>query len=451
MPEKACPAMTPPDPAPRRYPPFVTLVRRSSGGRDRIPPGQTPEAIETWLLGPAMAGEDLLTLFEELAWRLVGAGLPLARASLHTGTLHPQLYGFAWNWDRTDGLCDEVRVTAAALATDAYRRNPLFHVIDQGQAFRGNPQEAQVAARYPLMADLAGQGITDYAALPLRSGGAYHNAATLGSDREGGFGEAGFATLQRLFRLFALHVERHIVLRIAGQVLDTYLGRAAGGQVLRGTIRRGDGLPIRAIIWISDLRGFTDLVERLDGREVIAVLNAYFERMAGAVMAHRGEILKFMGDGLLAVFPLDRFEDRAAAAGAALAAANLAIADIGRLNEQAPPDLAAIDGWAPLRSGIALHEGELFFGNVGAPDRLDFTVIGAAANAASRVEALSKVLDREILVTEAVARHLQAPLDHLGSHRLRGFQDPVALFAPPPAAASPAGHSGDPGLNPLQQ
>lgn len=439
-----------PDPAPRSYPPFVTLVRRSSGGRDRVPREQTPAAVEHWLLEGAMAGDDLLTLFEELVWRLVAAGLPLVRASLHTGTLHPQLYGFAWNWDRADGLCDEVRVTEDALRTDAYRRNPLFLVIDRGQAFRGNPQETAMAARYPLLADLAGKGITDYAALPLRSGGAYHNAATLASDGPTGFGEEGFAVLQRLYRLFALHVERHIALRIAGQVLDTYLGGAAGGQVLRGTIRRGDGRAIQAVIWISDLRGFTDLVERLDGRQMILVLNAYFERLAGAVMAQGGEVLKFLGDGLLAVFPLDRFVDGDAAARAALAAARAALADTDRLNAQPPAELAAIDGWAPLRSGIALHEGELFFGNVGAPDRLDFTVIGAAANAASRVEGLCKTLGRPVLLTEAVARRLQVPLEHLGRHRLRGFQEPVALFSPlsAPAGSDLSGHPGDTGLSP---
>lgn len=220
------------------------------------------------------------------------------------------------------------------------------------------------------------------------------------------------------------------MLRIAGNVLDTYLGAAAGRRVLGGSIKRGAGEPIRAVIWASDLRGFTDLADRLDGRAMIALLNAYFERLAGAVIAHDGEILKFIGDGLLAVFPFTAFPDEAKAAEEALSAAEDAQAALARLNVEAPAELAGIDGWRPLRTGIALHEGEVFFGNVGAPERLDFTVIGGAVNAASRVETLTKTLGRSILITEPVARRLARPLDPLGAHALRGVAEPVSIFSP---------------------
>src|SRR5690606_32026292 len=156
---------------------------------------------------------------------------------------------------------------------------------------------------YPLVAELARQGITEYAVFPLRAGGPYHNAASLATDRPGGFTPAEEAALERIARLMALHVERHILQRIAGTVLDTYLGPAAGGGGLRGTIRRGSGQTIHAVIWVSDLRGFTDLADRLSGPDMITLLNAYFERLAGAVLEAGGEVLKFIGDGLLAVFP----------------------------------------------------------------------------------------------------------------------------------------------------
>ena len=384
--------------------------------------------VESWLLTDALGEEDVLPFFEQLCWRLVAAGLPLDRASLHVGTLHPQLYGFGWNWNRVDGLCDEVRVAEAALANDSYRRNPLFHVIEKGEAFRGRTSDA--AQRYPLMAELAGLGYVDYAAIPLRAGGAYHNAATVATKRDGGFSESQFKDLTGMLRLAALHVERHIALRIAGNVLDTYLGAAAGGRVLRGSIKRGAGEPIRAIVWASDLRGFTDLADRLDGPDMIALLNAYFECLAGAVLAHDGEVLKFIGDGLLAVFPYSAFADERAAAGAALAAAQGALQAIDRLNAD-PQVLAHVAGWRPLRTGIALHDGEVFFGNVGAPERLDFTVIGRAVNAASRVEALSKSLGRSILVTEPVARLLDRPLEPLGEHELRGLAAPLSIYGVP--------------------
>ncbi len=418
------------DPTPRSYPVSVTLRRRSARGPAAAPAGQSFDRIEEWLLGDAAAENDLLEFYESLVWRLVAAGMPLDRASLHVGTLHPQLSGFAWNWNSTDGLCDEVKVAEAALKADSYRRNPLFAVIDRGEFFRGRTDDRVARARYPLMDDLAKQGIVEYIALPLRAGGTYHNVATIATRRSEGFTDGQLADLKRILRLFSLHVERHIARRIAGNVLDTYLGAAAGSRVLDGAIKRGAGEAIRSIIWISDLRGFTDLTERLSGPDMIALLNAYFERLAGAVLDHGGEVLKFIGDGLLAVFPFASYADEPAAARAALDAAEQAVAALARLNERPSPEVAGITGWRPLRTGVALHEGEVFFGNVGAAERLDFTVIGRAVNAASRVEGLSKSLGRDILISEMVARRLDRPLDELGRHELRGVAEPMAIYSP---------------------
>lgn len=423
------------DPAPRRYSPGVALLRRSDRGAAAAPIATTVSDVEAWLLSDAMSEDDLLPLFEALAWRLAAAGLSLDRASLHIGTLHPQLYGFAWNWSRLDGLCDELKVPEAALGSDSYRRTPLFRAIEHGEAFRGDLTDPAIRERFPFMAELAGQGFTDYVLMPLRAGGAYHNVATVATQRPGGFTHQRLASLGRIFALFALHVERHIVLRLAGNVLDTYLGVAAGGQVLRGSIKRGAGEPIRAIIWASDLRGFTALADRLPGPDMIALLNAYFERMAEAVMNHGGEVLKFIGDGLLAVFPFSVFASEKAAAEASVMAAEHALAAIERLNTKPPDELKDVSGWRPLHTGIALHEGKVFFGNVGAPERLDFTVIGPAVNMASRVEALSKGVGRPLLITEPVARLLDRPLEELGEHKLRGVEQPVALFA---TSAKPA-------------
>jgi adenylate cyclase len=417
------------DPAPRSYAPSVSLLRRATGGPSTAPATTTVEEIEAWLFTDALREDDQLALFESLVWRFVAAGLPLERASLHVGTLHPQLFGFAWNWNRTDGLCDEIKVTEAALQTEAYRRNPLFRVIEFGEAFRANPQDKETAERFPLMADLARQGISEYLAVPLRSGGAYHNAATAATKQADGFSDRQRGDLNRILRVFAMHVERHIALRIAGNVVETYLGAAAGRRVLQGSIKRGAGESIRAVIWMSDLRGFTDLSDRLDEHDMIVVLNAYFERLAGAVMAHDGEVLKFIGDGLLAVFPYAAFGGEREAALASLAAAEEAMEAIERLNV-APSELAGIEGWRPLKTGIALHDGEVFFGNVGAADRLDFTVIGRAVNAASRVESLSKSVGRSILITAPVARQLDCPLDDLGAHTLRGLSAPVSIYSP---------------------
>ncbi|MGF1641006.1 MAG: adenylate/guanylate cyclase domain-containing protein [Rhodospirillales bacterium] len=419
------------DPSPRTYPPTVTLRARSARGQSLAPFAQTPEEVESWLLQGAAGTDDLLALFEEFVWRLVAIGLPLDRASLHVGTLHPQLLGFAWNWNIADGLCDEVQVAAEALQNDAFLRSPLAVVFRTGEPLRIDPALAEAAERFSLVPDLRALGITEYVALPL-GGRGYHNVTTVATRRAGGFAPEQFHTIECLLRLLSLHVERHIALRIAANVLRTYLGADAGRQVLEGTIRRGEGRRIAAVIWASDLRGFTDLSDRLDPPAMLAVLNAYFAAMVGTVQENGGEVLKFMGDGLLAVFPLDRtYGGRSApemAVTAALAAQE-AVADLCRIP---PPEIAGLDGWRPLRSGIGLHEGEVFFGNIGAPERLDFTVIGQAVNTASRVEGLTKVLGRPILMTAAVARGLADPPENLGLHVLRGLAEPVEIFAPLP-------------------
>ena len=423
------------DPAPRSYPTAVTLLRRARRGAAAAPEGTSLAETEAWLLGPAAGEDDLLALFESLVWRLAASGLPLDRASLSIGTLHPQIFGFAWNWERADGFCDEVKVDEASLRTDSYRRNPISQVIERGEAFRGRADDPVLAERHPLLKELAAQGFTEYLALPIRAGGAYHNTVTFATKQPAGFSDKDLAALERLLALFGLHVERHIALRIAGNVLDTYLGGLAGRRVLEGSIKRGTGEAVRAVIWVSDLRGFTGLTDRLSGREVTLVLNAYFDGLAGAVLSQGGEILKFIGDGLLAAFPFERgYPDDRGAAEAALTAAEEALQAIAAINDSPPEALRGIQGWAPLRSGIALHEGEVFFGNVGAPERLDFTVIGRAVNEASRVEALCKSLNREILITEPVARRLtrppDSPLEDLGRHDLRGVAEAMGIFAP---------------------
>ncbi len=420
--------LVPLDPAPRRYPEGIALVRRIDGKPKSVPDG-TLAQIADWLLGEAVSEPDLLTLFTSLTWRFVAAGLPLDRASLHVGTLHPQLLGFGWNWNRKDGLCDEVKVPLSLWKTETFTRNPLHRVIERGEMFRARLDDPELLGRYPLFRELAAEGYRDYVILPL-GGGGYYNAASLATCRPEGFSAEEMEEIKGILRLFALHVERHIALRIAGNVLDTYLGSAAGDKVLQGSIERGSGEAIRAVIWVSDLRGFTDLSDRLSGPEMTAVLNAYFERLVDAVTTEGGEILKFIGDGLLAVFPFGRAQEADVVTEASYRAARQALDALRDLNERPPSPVAAIDGWRPLRTGIALHAGEVFFGNVGGPDRLDFTVIGRAVNEASRVEALCKSLGKEILITAPVAQNLRQPLEALGEHRLRGLGAPVALFSP---------------------
>lgn len=415
---------------PRQFPHGVTVVRQSSRGPASAPDTNSFADIATWLLKGAAREAEMLLLFESFLWRLIAAGIPLDRASLHIGTLHPQLLGFAWNWRREDAICYEVKVLQSTSETDSFKRNPLARIFTTGEPLRRNPQSAEAQAEFPMMAELADAGLTDYVALPFSSGAGYRHAMTLATKHPDGFPQSAGPDVRNVLDLFALHVERHIAQRIAENAVNAYLGEVAGAKVLSGSIKRGAGEAIHAVIWVSDLRGFTTLSDHLSGADMIVLLNAYFETLAGAVLTHGGEVLKFMGDGLLAVFPIGAERSAEAAAVAALTAAQRAMRDLDALNAGALPQLASIDGWHPLRTGIALHEGEVFFGNIGAPDRLDFTVIGPAVNEASRVEALQKKLGRSILITEAVARHLDHALDHLGEHELRGVSLPVAVYSP---------------------
>lgn len=413
------------DQAPRSYAKGVRLYRRLSGPIARL---DLNLEIEAWLLDQALQEDDLIALFRALIDRLSALGLPLDRVSLHVGTLHPQLIGFAWLWNSEDDLTDEMQVPASLLTTASYRDNPIAQVLERRIVYRARLEKSEEGDA-PLMRELKAQGFSDYICLPVGSG-SYANAMTFASRRSGGFSEDDLRRLKRILSLFALHVERHLLLRITQNVLDTYLGLAASSEVLAGTIQRGSGRAIRAVIWVSDLRGFTDLSDRLSGPQVTAILNAYFECLVGAIAAEGGEVLKFVGDGLLAVFPFDDTRAPEDVAAAALAAAKAALAALEHLNAEPPLALAEIDGWHPLRNGIALHEGEVFFGNVGGPQRLDFTVIGRAVNEASRVEAMSKALGRSLLITAPVAAYLQEPLHDLGAQRLRGLAEPLGLFAP---------------------
>ena len=417
------------DPAPRTYVAGVSLVRRAANGIASAPSSTTLADIEHWLLHEATREKDWLVFLESFIWRLVVAGLPIDRVTLHMGTLHPQLVGFAWNWSSTDQLFDELKIADAAAASPSFLRNPIYRVFEYGETNRRDPRDPKAVEEFPLLADLAREGYVDYIALPLSSSGR-RNAMTIATRRGDGFTDVELKQLQPLISLFALHFERHSALRISGNALDAYIGAGAATKVLAGSIKRGLGEAVQAVVWVADLRGFTELSDRLQPADLITLLNAYFEVMAGAVLRNGGDVLKFIGDGLLAVFPFESFADAAAAAGAALEAARDAQRGLEVLNTRPPAELAAIEAWQPLRAGIALNEGEVFFGNIGAPERLDFTVIGAAVNEASRVEALQKTLKRNILITEAVARRLEGSLDHLGAHQVRGVSAPISIYSP---------------------
>ena len=402
-----------------RQVPVVALARDAPHADDPV----------TWLTSEARAAGSLGEIIDGLAQRLRNAGVPLTRFSLHVGTVHPQLLGYGCVWSHRTGYCGEFEVRHAALDADSFKRSPMRLVMEERAFVRRDPRLPEARAEFPLMSDLHAEAITDYVARPLGVIGEVYSAVTYSTDSPRGFADVELAMIERMLPTLLLNVDARIMRSVASNVLDAYVGPRAGARVLRGEIVRGRGEPIDAVIWISDLRGYTALSDRLPNTLMIRLLNAYFESLVGAILAHGGEVLKFIGDGLLAIFPVDA-SSPGTAAQAALAAANAGLAGLAAFNEDAGKSLDLDSEWPALQTGIALHRGEVFFGNIGAPARVDFTVIGAAVNLTARVEPLTKELGRPVLVTEEVAKLSAAPLLSLGTHALRGLAKPIAIFAP---------------------
>ena len=385
--------------------------------------GDWPEhrsPILDWLIGEARRLPNGRSLLRALCERLVAAGLPLARASFHMRVLHPRLFGMGYYWQRGS---DEIRVFRAEHGieqTELYQRSPMRVLFEGAGAVRQRLDLPDMAFRFPLFYELRDQGLTDYVALPITFSDGKIHGTTWASDRPGGFETSHLAQIYDLLPLFSLLLEIHLNRRIAINVLDTYVGRQAGERILRGQITRGSGETVRAAIWFCDLRGFTELSERLDRDRLLACLNQYFDRMAGPVEKHGGEILKFMGDAMLAIFPFASEQ----ACRRALQAALDARAAMAQLNRE-----RAASGDEALGFGIALHAGDVMYGNIGAADRLDFTVIGPAVNLAARLERLCRELGLDLVLSGAFARLCAAPEYHrLGEYRLPGIKRPVEVF-----------------------
>jgi adenylate cyclase len=247
------------------------------------------------------------------------------------------------------------------------------------------------------------------------------------TDRPDGFSDGELDALRHVRTALARLVESQSLRRVARNILNAYLGVQSGERVLNGQIKRGDGDEIHAVIWFSDLRDSSLIADSMTRREFLGVLNEFFECTAGAVLASGGEVLRFVGDAVLAIFPVSPARLSAAqACEIAVAAARDAIARLAKLNAT-----RAARGERALAFGIALHLGDVLYGNIGTPKRIEFSVIGAAANEAARIEALCKTLGRSLLVSQAVARYLDGTWRSLGAHALRGVGEPIELFTAP--------------------
>jgi adenylate cyclase len=394
------------------------------------------EVLQCRVIDHGLAGAGEEALLRDLCERLLEAGVPVHRAVLGFDTLHPVVEGRVTTWSRSTGETLRNEYMRAEVNEDDWLQSP-FHALEQsGYRFlRRRLDDDHRPGEFPVLDRLRHEGLTDYLAAripfadPEPLGQADSVYSSLATDRPGGFTDADVALIEGVLPAMALALKATSAAWIARTLVETYLGRDAGRRVLRGEVERGATQTIRAIIWLSDLRGFTRIADTAPREQLVPLLNDYAECLATAVNDHGGQVLKFMGDGLLAIFKLD---DVGAACATTLDAALAARAGIASLNER-----RAADGLPVTEFGLALHVGELLYGNIGSWDRLDFTIIGPAVNEASRIEAMCGSLDQTVIVSSAfadAAPECRSRLVSLGRYALRGVTRPQELFTFDPEA-----------------
>jgi len=375
-----------------------------------------------WLLEEGRYIARTRDLVNQLCNRIVESGVPLWRVVINVRTIHPQILATAYAWRRG---ADAVAIDRGhdILNDPAYLNSPFKVIHDGAGGLRRRIEQIEGPLDFPILNELREQGATDYVAMPVVFSDQEIHVISLASDRPGGFSTEDLAAIYELLPVLALVLEVHSIRRIGTTLLDTYVGHHAGERVLRGQITRGEGEIIHAVIWYADLRGFTAMSDALPHHEIIALLNDYFERMVAPIHAHGGQVLKFIGDGILAIFPLGDAAFRYYVCRSALDAAQEASASMAELNRE-----REASGKAPLHFGLALHVGDIVYGNIGAPDRLDFTAIGPGVNLTARLEALSAALGETVIISSEFARTTERPLRSLGHYTLRGVAEPQEVF-----------------------
>ncbi|MBT6277775.1 MAG: adenylate/guanylate cyclase domain-containing protein [Chromatiales bacterium] len=378
-----------------------------------------------WILRHGRHMTDPVKLVGEIFDRLVVAGMPLNRVSVFMRTLHPQYFGFVIRWD--EGQTSLLRGEYRVLDTDEYLDSPMHRILQGERVIRRPLHRADCPRDFPVLDDLAEEGFTDYVLAELVFSTGVRNGVSLSSRHKSGFSDHDIAEVQTLLHLFALIMENHTNRGIAVNLLDTYLGTISDNRVLDGKVRRGDGDRIDAVIWFSDLRDSTRLAEELGHERFLEPPNDYFEATAGAVLEHGGEDLRFIGDASLAVFPIASGEDVAEVCARALDAARDAVERAAQVNVS-----RADAGTTTFNFGIGLHRGEVLYGNIGTTNRLEFSVIGPAANETARIEGLSKVAGECVVLSETVVTHLNDRAHEigasLGQHPLRGVGRDIEIF-----------------------
>lgn len=393
---------------------------------------QDIDRIRAWTIERGLAGDSEVDLLHGFCRHLVECGIDVARVMVVIDTLHPIYEGKAFFWagdQRLNSFESEYGPTLTGYDNNQWLASPFYHMMQNGLGeLRRRLERGETD--FPVLEELRAEGLTDYFALIHRFGaesviGEMDSVVSRWAMRRpGGYGEADLDALRRLVPALSLAIKARALVRVAETLVDTYLGRDAGQRVLAGRMQRGVIENIHSVIWFSDMQGYTALSETLTSEELIPLLDDYAEAVISAIHGAGGDVLKLIGDGVLAIF---RAEDPGSACRAALRAeADLRV----RLAALAVQRGAAAQPVSSIYVG--LHIGDVSYGNIGSPDRLDFTVVGPAVNEASRIASLCGSADRDVLLSAAFRDALpegdRARLVSVGRYALRGVRRPQELF-----------------------
>lgn len=406
----------------------VQIYTQSDQGK-----GKAANPFVDWLLSEAWDATTSRELTHRFIKQLNAQGMRIVHINVAIQTLHPLLAAISYRWAKGEDEITRFEASHDLMGSAQFLNSPLKPVF-QGVGGVRRRIDAESVAEYSFLGELEAEGATDYVAMPMRFSDGQINAITIATDTPDGFSVEDLGFVHEILPILSRLYEVHAKERSAATLMRTFMGKHTGERVLDGKIKRGDGEDIHAVIWFSDLRNSTPLAESMPRAEFLAYLNKFFDGMAGAVVDNGGEILRFIGDAVLAIFPIDNddmtswgaCEKVEKACESAVKAANSAIAAIEDTNLE---QKAA--GAPEIKFGIGIHIGDLTYGNIGIPERLEFTVIGAAVNEAARIEAMTKDLGVPILISNAFAQSYRGNLVPVGKHRLRGVENERELFTIP--------------------
>jgi len=378
--------------------------------------------ISGWLLAEAWKIASEEELMDRFCRCLQDAGVPISRMTIIIPALHPQVFANVLVW-RHDSGAKTIHEPYDILHTPRFKDSPFALILRGAGGVRRRIERPETKLDFPVVRDLKAENATDYVAMPFRFSDGQLNVMSMTSFAPGGFSTDHlgrvFDVLPGLARFFEVFAQR----RTAVTLLRTYLGHRTGERVLAGQVRHGDGELIHSVIWFSDLRGSTMLSKSMATDAYLALLNRYFDCLAGAVIGSGGEVLRFIGDAVLAIFPITGADPRDACR-RAVEAAKAACRCVEESNRVRP-------GEEPVRFGVGLHLGDVTYGNIGVRERLEFTVIGASANEAARVESMCKTLGESVVISSAFAAAHEGKLKPLGRHALKDVAGSQELFTLP--------------------